>query len=100
MVKITERVINTYFAQLYFGKVINHHEVYVLIIFKSKENNLTIFFLLLYILILSFLQPGEDDILSVDARPSDAINVAIRCKVCITSTWLHMLFIFMNRLIV
>lgn len=44
MVKITERVINTYFAQLYFGK------------------------------------PGEDDILSVDARPSDAINVAIRCK--------------------
>ncbi|XP_030485934.2 bifunctional nuclease 2 [Cannabis sativa] len=44
MVKITERVVNTYFARLYFSK------------------------------------PGEKDILSVDARPSDAINVAHRCK--------------------
>ncbi|XP_062144085.1 bifunctional nuclease 2 [Alnus glutinosa] len=44
MVRITERVINTYFARLYFSK------------------------------------PGKNDILSVDARPSDAINVANRCK--------------------
>ncbi|XP_062102717.1 bifunctional nuclease 2 [Humulus lupulus] len=44
MVKITERVVNTYFARLYFSK------------------------------------PGEKDIISVDARPSDAINVAHRCK--------------------
>ncbi|XP_041022831.1 bifunctional nuclease 2 isoform X1 [Juglans microcarpa x Juglans regia] len=44
MVKITERVINTYFARLYFSK------------------------------------RGKNDILSVDARPSDAINVAQRCK--------------------
>ncbi|KAG2694105.1 hypothetical protein I3843_08G120700 [Carya illinoinensis] len=44
MVKITERVINTYFARLYFSK------------------------------------RGKNDILSVDARPSDAINVAHRCK--------------------
>ncbi|KAA8547558.1 hypothetical protein F0562_003987 [Nyssa sinensis] len=45
MVRITERVINTYFAKIYFCK------------------------------------SGEKDILSVDARPSDAINVAKRCKV-------------------
>ncbi|XVF18099.1 hypothetical protein REPUB_Repub10bG0182400 [Reevesia pubescens] len=44
MVRITERVVNTYFAKLYFGK------------------------------------PGENDVISVDARPSDAINVANRCK--------------------
>ncbi|KAG6645479.1 hypothetical protein CIPAW_08G125400 [Carya illinoinensis] len=44
MVKITERVIHTYFARLYFSK------------------------------------RGKNDILSVDARPSDAINVAHRCK--------------------
>lgn len=44
MVKITERVVNTYFARLFFSK------------------------------------PGKKDILSVDARPSDAINVANRCK--------------------
>ncbi|KAE8709477.1 hypothetical protein F3Y22_tig00110330pilonHSYRG00007 [Hibiscus syriacus] len=44
MVRITERVVNTYFAKLYFTK------------------------------------PGENDVISVDARPSDAINVANRCK--------------------
>lgn len=44
MVRITERVVSTYFARLYFSK------------------------------------PGKNDILSVDARPSDAINVANRCK--------------------
>ncbi|KAF8405474.1 hypothetical protein HHK36_010380 [Tetracentron sinense] len=46
MVRITERVVNTYYARIYFSKV-----------------------------------PGEKTILSVDARPSDAINVAKRCKV-------------------
>ncbi|PON49957.1 Bifunctional nuclease domain containing protein [Parasponia andersonii] len=44
MVKITERVVSTYFARLLFSK------------------------------------PGNMEILSVDARPSDAINVANRCK--------------------
>ncbi|GKV44134.1 hypothetical protein SLEP1_g51349 [Rubroshorea leprosula] len=44
MVRITEKVMNTYFSKLYFGK------------------------------------PGESDILSVDARASDAINIADRCK--------------------
>ncbi|KAL5557470.1 hypothetical protein UlMin_039706 [Ulmus minor] len=44
MVKITERVVNTYFARLFFSK------------------------------------PGENEILSVDARPSDAINLENRCK--------------------
>eukprot|EP00268_Persea_americana_P047051 TRINITY_DN4873_c2_g1_i2.p1 TRINITY_DN4873_c2_g1~~TRINITY_DN4873_c2_g1_i2.p1 ORF type:complete len:356 (-),score=38.21 TRINITY_DN4873_c2_g1_i2:623-1615(-) len=44
MVRITERVINTYYACIYLGK------------------------------------PGDRAIVSVDARPSDAINVAIRCK--------------------
>ncbi|KAK9010974.1 hypothetical protein V6N11_043836 [Hibiscus sabdariffa] len=44
MVRITKRVVNTYFAKLYFTK------------------------------------PGENDVISVDARPSDAINVANRCK--------------------
>ncbi|KAJ8764327.1 hypothetical protein K2173_006067 [Erythroxylum novogranatense] len=44
MMRITKKVINTYFARLYFS------------------------------------QPGDSDILSVDARPSDAINVANRCK--------------------
>ncbi|XP_030523744.1 bifunctional nuclease 2 [Rhodamnia argentea] len=45
MVRITQRVANTYFARLYFSK------------------------------------SGKDDLLSVDLRPSDAINVAHRCKV-------------------
>ncbi|KAJ4841621.1 hypothetical protein Tsubulata_004915 [Turnera subulata] len=45
MVRITERVVSTYFARLCFGK------------------------------------PGENVFLSVDARPSDAINVANRCEV-------------------
>lgn len=44
MVKITDRVVNTYFSRIYFYK------------------------------------PGETKIFSVDARPSDAINVAKRCK--------------------
>ncbi|XWS45612.1 hypothetical protein CRYUN_Cryun15aG0151200 [Craigia yunnanensis] len=44
MVRITERVVNTYFAKLYFSK------------------------------------PGENDVIGVDARPSDAINLANRCK--------------------
>ncbi|OMO55738.1 hypothetical protein CCACVL1_27037, partial [Corchorus capsularis] len=44
MVRITERVVNTYYAKLYISK------------------------------------PGESDVISVDARPSDAINVANRCK--------------------
>lgn len=44
MVKITKRVVNTYFARVYFGKV------------------------------------GERESFSVDARPSDAMNVAERCK--------------------
>ncbi|KAM7261160.1 hypothetical protein ACFE04_026635 [Oxalis oulophora] len=44
MVKITRRVVNTYFAELCFSKA------------------------------------GENEILSVDMRPSDAINVAYRCK--------------------
>lgn len=29
------------------------------------------------------MQPGGKDILSVDARPSDAINVAKRCRVSV-----------------
>lgn len=44
MIRITERVVNTYFARIFFQK------------------------------------PGQRDILQVDARPSDAINVAQRCK--------------------
>ncbi|XP_010683029.2 bifunctional nuclease 2 [Beta vulgaris subsp. vulgaris] len=44
MVKITERVVNTFFARIYIGK------------------------------------EGERENFSVDARPSDAINVAQRCK--------------------
>ncbi|KAI5438666.1 hypothetical protein KIW84_024409 [Lathyrus oleraceus] len=44
MVRITERVVSTYFARLYLSR------------------------------------PGKSDIISVDLRPSDAINVANRCK--------------------
>ncbi|XP_058777735.1 bifunctional nuclease 2 isoform X2 [Vicia villosa] len=44
MVRITERVVSTYFARLYLS------------------------------------QPGKGDIISVDLRPSDAINVANKCK--------------------
>lgn len=29
------------------------------------------------------MQPEKDELFSVDARPSDAINVAYRCQVCI-----------------
>ncbi|XP_022145351.1 uncharacterized protein LOC111014826 isoform X2 [Momordica charantia] len=45
--KITERVVNTYFARLFLRK------------------------------------DGENEMLSVDARPSDALNIAYRCKVYI-----------------
>lgn len=45
MVRITDRVVDTYYARIYVGK------------------------------------PGEDELLSVDARPSDAINLAVRCKI-------------------
>ncbi|KAM7520038.1 hypothetical protein LguiB_019000 [Lonicera macranthoides] len=45
MVRITQRVVHTYFARIFFHK------------------------------------PGEKEILEVDVRPSDAINVARRCKV-------------------
>lgn len=45
MIRITERVVNTYYARIYIGK------------------------------------PEEKAMLSVDARPSDAINLARRCKV-------------------
>ncbi|CAK9866877.1 unnamed protein product [Sphagnum jensenii] len=55
MVRITERVVDTYYARILFGK-------------KGAEQ-----------------QQEEDDeeeaLLSVDARPSDAINFAVRCKV-------------------
>ncbi|WCJ32734.1 Bifunctional nuclease 1 [Euphorbia peplus] len=44
MVRITERVINTYFSRVFLSK------------------------------------PGENEILSIDARPSDAINLANRCQ--------------------
>ncbi|XP_028774533.1 bifunctional nuclease 2 isoform X2 [Neltuma alba] len=44
MVRITKRVVSTYFARLYLSKA------------------------------------GRSDVVSVDARPSDAINVANRCK--------------------
>ncbi|XP_024381714.1 bifunctional nuclease 2 [Physcomitrium patens] len=45
MVRITDRVVDTYYARIYLGK------------------------------------PGEEELVSVDARPSDAINYAVRCKV-------------------
>ncbi|KAK7406877.1 hypothetical protein VNO78_08512 [Psophocarpus tetragonolobus] len=44
MVRITEKVVSTYFARLYLS------------------------------------QPGKSNLISVDARPSDAINIANRCK--------------------
>lgn len=34
------------------------------------------------------VQPGEKEMLSVDARPSDAINLAVRCKVGCLSIWI------------
>eukprot|EP00249_Psilotum_nudum_P021195 c28014_g1_i3 orf=536-1516(+) len=45
MIRITERVIDTYYARIFLGK------------------------------------PGEEEMQSVDARPSDAINLAVRCMV-------------------
>ncbi|BFI28039.1 uncharacterized protein MPTK2_2g15780 [Marchantia polymorpha subsp. ruderalis] len=45
MVKVTERVLDTYYARIYIAK------------------------------------PGDEELLSVDARPSDAINLAVRCKI-------------------
>ncbi|MCO5593579.1 hypothetical protein L7F22_047594 [Adiantum nelumboides] len=45
MVKVTERVSDTYLSRIFMGK------------------------------------PGEEEMMSVDARPSDAINLAVRCKV-------------------
>lgn len=45
MVRVTERVADTYLSRIFIGR------------------------------------PGEKEMLSVDARPSDAINLAVRCKV-------------------
>jgi bifunctional DNase/RNase len=45
MVKITQRIVDTYYARIYIAK------------------------------------PGENKLTSVDARPSDAINLAVRCQV-------------------
>ncbi|KAI5077328.1 hypothetical protein GOP47_0007152 [Adiantum capillus-veneris] len=45
MVKVAERVADTYLSRIFIGK------------------------------------PGEEEMMSVDARPSDAINLAVRCKV-------------------
>eukprot|EP00250_Pteridium_aquilinum_P000855 c11030_g1_i1 orf=104-1060(+) len=45
MVRVTERIADTYVARIYIGK------------------------------------PGEKEMQSVDARPSDAVNLAVRCKV-------------------
>lgn len=45
MVKVTQRVADTYLARIFIGR------------------------------------PGEEEMLSVDARPSDAVNLAVRCKV-------------------
>ncbi|CAK9870150.1 unnamed protein product [Sphagnum jensenii] len=54
MVKITERVVDTYYSRIFLGKKGKVHE-------KEDED--------------------EEGLLSVDARPSDAINFAVRCKV-------------------
>lgn len=77
MVKITERVVNTYFARLFFSKVMKSTNL----IFLRKYSNFRIFPLYVIFQGSYYLQAGENDILSVDARPSDAINVANRCKV-------------------
>lgn len=45
MVKVTERVADTYLSRIFIGR------------------------------------PGEEEMMSVDAKPSDAINLAVRCKV-------------------
>ncbi|KAI5078426.1 hypothetical protein GOP47_0006097 [Adiantum capillus-veneris] len=45
MVKVTQRVADTYLARIFIGR------------------------------------PGEEEMRSVDARPSDAVNLAVRCKV-------------------
>lgn len=45
MIRVTERVADTYHARIYLGR------------------------------------PGEEEMQSVDARPSDAVNLAVRCKV-------------------
>jgi bifunctional DNase/RNase len=51
MVRITERVVDTYYARIFLGK-------------KGEEE-----------------EEEEEALLSIDARPSDAINFAVRCKV-------------------
>lgn len=44
------------------------------------------------------MQPRENSILSVDARPSDAINVAVRCKVFVSRSLADkLLFVFVNQ---
>jgi bifunctional DNase/RNase len=52
MVRITERVVDTYYARIFLGK-------------KGEEEE----------------EEEEEALLSIDARPSDAINFAVRCKV-------------------
>ena len=63
-----------YFARLYFSKVVRNLLLvcldYVQFSFMLHQG-------------ICYLQPRKNDILSVDAHPSDAINVANRCKVYI-----------------
>ena len=48
---------------------------------KGKKDPYNIPFHVIYYQDYYCMQPGEKEILSVDVRPSDAINVANRCKV-------------------
>lgn len=45
-----------------------------------------------------FLQPGKNEIISVDVRPSDAINVANRCEVYTFCILLIKILIFLSEL--
>jgi bifunctional DNase/RNase len=56
MVRITKRVVDTYYARIFLGKKGEEE--------KEEEE-----------------EEEEEALLSIDARPSDAINFAVRCKV-------------------
>ncbi|MFQ6659417.1 hypothetical protein Gotur_028322 [Gossypium turneri] len=80
LVRVTKRVHEAYFAQLYLTKVRMHLSVeHMIALLLTETFNSGVVFTD-SILVLS--QVGDEtESVSFDLRPSDAINIAVRCKV-------------------
>lgn len=80
LVRVTKRVHEAYFAQLYLTKVCMYLSVeHMFALLLTETYNSGVVFTDSF-LVLS--QVGDEtESVSFDLRPSDAINIAVRCKV-------------------